>query len=267
MIVVGEKINGTRSDVQSIIDRRDDSGLLELARAQALAGARFIDINVATGTGSRADEVEAMAWAVGLVARELDTGICIDSADPLVLEAGLQAKGSREALINSAKADDETLDPVVSLAKRFQSPVVGLAMNHEGIPRTAEARVAACDVIATACDRASLSRDMVFFDPLVLPVSTDINQANVTLETIRRVKELFPGSKTVLGLSNVSFGLPDRSRVNSAFLHMAALAGLDAAIADPMDRELMFAVKTANLLMGRDRHCRKYVRAFKGHTS
>ena len=107
MIVIGEKINGTRSLVKPIIDNRDEAGLLELARSQAEAGAGFIDINVATGTGSRSDEAEAMAWAVRTVSQGLECAICIDSADPLVLESGLEAKGDREVLINSAKADDE----------------------------------------------------------------------------------------------------------------------------------------------------------------
>ena len=263
MIIIGEKINGTRAEIKPIIDNRDEEGLLELARSQAQAGAKFIDINVATGTGSGADEAEAMAWAVKTVAQGLQTAICVDSADPAVLEAGLAAKGDCEVLINSAKAEDGLLEGVVSLAKRFQSPLVGLAMNYEGIPRTAEGRLAACEEIAAACDRASVSMEMVFFDPLVLPISTDINQGNVTIETIRQIKDRFSGARTVLGLSNVSFGLPERSRLNCAFLHMAALAGLDAAIADPMDQDLMFAVKTADVLLGRDRHCRKYIRALK----
>ncbi len=180
-----------------------------------------------------------------------------------MLRAGLEAKGDRDALINSAKAEGELLEQVVNLATRFESPLVGLAMNEKGIPTTAEGRLEACEQIAAACDKASLSMERVFFDPLVLPVSTDINQAKVTLETIKRIKDRYPGAKTVLGLSNVSFGLPERSRLNCAFLHMAVLTGLDAAIADPMDEELMIALTTANVLVGRDRHCRKYIRTFR----
>jgi len=263
MIVIGEKINGTRSEVHSIIENRDDRGLLDLARSQASAGARYIDINVATGSGSRHNEQEAMTWAVKTVLENLDADICIDSADPTVLEAGLKVKGDRAVLINSAKAEEGSLDEVVGLAKRFECPMVGLAMDREGIPPTAEGRLAACEQIASACDSVSFPIEMIFFDPLVLPVSTDVTQGLITLDTIRRIKERYPGSKTVLGLSNVSFGLPDRGRLNSAFLQMAALAGLDAAIADPLDRDLMLALKTANVLLGRDRHCRKYMRAVR----
>ena len=99
--------------------------------------------------------------------------------------------------------------------------------------------------------------------PLVIPVSTDIRQGLVTLETISRIKAGFKGAKTVMGLSNVSFGLPARPGLNAAFLHMAIFTGLDAAIADPMDEQLMAAVRTAEVLVGKDRHCRRYSRAFR----
>ena len=105
--------------------------------------------------------------------------------------------------------------------------------------------------------------ERVFFDPLGIAVSTDISQGMVTLETIRRVKEAFPGAKTIMGLSNVSHGLPERARLNAAFLHMAIAAGLDAALVDPLNAGLVAAVKTADVLVGKDRHCRKFIRTFR----
>ncbi len=263
MLIIGEKINATLRCVKPIIENRDRPGMLEFARQQAKAGADYIDVNVATGLGSQQDEVEAMAWAVETIVKELDAPICIDSADSAVLEAGLKAKGDRRALVNSAKAEQGSLEDVVGLAKRFETPLIGLAMDEKGIPPTTEGRLSACAQIAAACEAASLPMEMIYFDPLALPISTDITQGLVTLETIRQIKEQFPGARTVLGLSNISFGLPKRGRVNCAFLQMAALAGLDAAIADPLDHDLMLALKTANVLLGRDRHCRKYMRAFR----
>jgi 5-methyltetrahydrofolate corrinoid/iron sulfur protein methyltransferase len=97
----------------------------------------------------------------------------------------------------------------------------------------------------------------------VLPVSTDIRQGCVTLDTLAAVKKEFPAAKTVMGLSNVSYGLPERARLNIAFLHMAVFAGLDAAIMDPLDRDLTAAVRAAEALVGKDRHCRRYTRAFR----
>lgn len=263
MIIVGEKINASRPEIKGVIEERDEDALLKLARMQAEAGANYIDVNVASGAGSAQDEAESMAWAVWTLVSGMDTPICIDSADPPVLEAGLTHKGDRPALLNSTKAEEEVLLPIVDLAARFGTPLVGLAMDESGIPDTVEGRIAACEKIADACKKASISYDMIYFDPLVLPVSTNARYGLVTLETVSRIKERFPGAKTVMGLSNVSFGLPNRSRVNRAFLHMALHAGLDAAIADPLDSEFMLDVKTAEVLLGRDRHCRRYLRSMR----
>jgi 5-methyltetrahydrofolate--homocysteine methyltransferase len=263
MIIVGEKINASRPEIKRVIEERDEDALLGFARMQAEAGAHYIDVNVAVGAGSARDEADSMAWAVWTLVSGLDTPICLDSADPDVLEAGLNHKGDRPALLNSTKAEEEVLLPIVDLAARFGTPLVGLAMDESGIPDTAEGRIAACEKIADACGKASIGYDMIYFDPLVLPVSTDAHHGLLTLETISRIKERFPGSKTVMGLSNVSFGLPNRSRLNRAFLHMALLAGLDAAIADPLDGEFMLEIKTAEVLLGRDRHCRSYLRSVR----
>lgn len=264
MIIIGEKINASRSDARAVIEKKDEEALLNLAHRQAEAGAQYIDVNVGTGTGTGKDEVDSMAWAVKTIVSKMDTPVCVDSADPDVLEAGLRANGDKPAIINSAKAGTESLIPIINLAARFDSLLVGLAMDESGIPSTVEGRVAACEEIAEACRKASLAYEKIFFDPLVLPVSTDTNQGLITLNTISTIKTRFPGAKTVMGLSNISFGLPDRSRLNAAFLQMAVVTGLDAAIADPLDRDLMQAVTTAEVLLGRDKRCRRYLRAFRG---
>jgi cobalamin-dependent methionine synthase I len=263
MIIIGEKINATRLPIKALIQERDIQGLQDLAKKQADAGAGYIDVNVATGLGTRDDEIAHMDWAVTAISSVVDTPLCVDSADPAVLEAGLKAVGEGKALINSAKAGSETLGEVVNLAARFKSPLVGLAMDESGIPETVDGRISACEEIAEECARQGVPLDTVFFDPLVIPVSTDIRQGLVTLETISRIKAGFKGAKTVMGLSNVSFGLPARPGLNAAFLHMAIFAGLDAAIADPMNEHLMAAVRTAEVLVGKDRHCRRYSRAFR----
>jgi 5-methyltetrahydrofolate--homocysteine methyltransferase len=105
--------------------------------------------------------------------------------------------------------------------------------------------------------------ERVFFDPLVMPIGTDITQGLVTLQTVTEIKKEFPGANTVLGLSNISYGLPARNWLNEAFLHMAIYAGLDAAIVDPLDNDIMGEVRTAEVLVGKDRHCRRYTRAFR----
>ncbi|MCK5232773.1 MAG: dihydropteroate synthase [Desulfobulbaceae bacterium] len=263
MITIAEKINATIPSVKKIIETRDRGKLLELARTQSKAGADYLDVNVGTGTGSRQDEIDSMRWAVTMIQEEVETPLCIDSADPDVLAAGLAARDGRPALINSTKGSDEHLNKVVPLAREYGQPLVGLAMDEEGIPATVTARVAACSKIVSTCAENRVGMDNVFFDPLVLPVSTDVKQGLVTLETIRALKEQFQKAHIVMAVSNVSFGLPERRIFNTAFLHMAIFAGLDTAILDVLNPDLMGAIKTAEAIMGRDRHCRKYARFWR----
>lgn len=260
MITIAEKINATLPSAKEIIIKRDEEGLLSLAKSQAEAGANYIDINVGTGQGTQTDELESMAWAVTTIQSAIETPLCIDSADPKVLEAGLKARGERPALINSTKATDTYLSSVVPLAKEYDKSLVGLAMDKEGIPKTVEKRVEACMKIADYCSRSGIDTDKLFFDPLVLPVATDTNQGRITLETVASIKNSLPEAKTVMAVSNVSFGLPQRKTFNTAFLHMAIMAGLDAAIFNVLDRGLIGAAKTAEAVLGKDRHCRKYSR-------
>lgn len=261
MIIIGEKINATLSRVKTIILERDTEQLIALAQSQAEAGADFIDVNVGTGTGSAQDEQEAMTWAVENIQAHVEKPLCIDSADASVLDAGLAARSGRPSMINSTKAEEKSLQEIVPLAKKYDTDLVALAMDESGIPETVDKRLSACDKVVNACKQHGFPVEKLLFDPLVLPISTDNTQGRITLETVSGIKKAYPEAKTVMGLSNVSYGLPERKLINIAFLHMAIYAGLDAAIANPQNEEFMFGVKVAEAIAGRDRHCRKYSRA------
>jgi 5-methyltetrahydrofolate--homocysteine methyltransferase len=179
------------------------------------------------------------------------------------METGLKILNNKPAMINSVKAEKYNLEAVVPLAAEHDSCLIALAMDESGIPKTVEGRLRCCETILSACESYGVSIQNVYIDPLVMPISTDINSGMVTLKTLTAIKEKFPGAKTVTGLSNVSYGLPERSRLNVAFLHMCIFAGLDAAIVDPLDETLMAAVKTGEVLAGKDRHCRRYMRSFR----
>jgi len=263
MIVIGEKINASRSAVRTIIEERQEDQLVSLAEKQAAAGATYIDVNVGTGKGTQQDEIDAMQWAVTTLNKVIEKPLCIDSADPVVLEAGLEAMAGRPAMINSTKADAKNLNAVLPLAARFDTPVVALAMDDLGIPKCVTGRINACRAIAEGCQAHNVPISSVFFDPLVLPVSTDGSQGKVTLDTLAAIKENFPEAKTTMGLSNISFGLPGRALMNAAFLQMAIYAGLDGTIMDPLNENMMQAARTGGALMGKDRHFRKYSRAFR----
>jgi 5-methyltetrahydrofolate--homocysteine methyltransferase len=212
--------------------------------------------------GDRGDEILAMQWAVKTLQKKIKKPLCIDSADPEVLDAGLNALDA-QGLINSTTAETKSLEPVVSLASDYDTPVIALAMDENGIPETVEGRLNACQKIADACESQEVPLENIYFDPLVIPISTDATQGLVTLDTLAMIKKHFPGAKTVMGLSNVSFGLPARMKINAAFLHMAIHSGLDAALMDPAIEELISAIRTGEAIVGKDRHFRRYTRAYR----
>lgn len=260
MIIVGENINASIPAISSVIQRRNTEALLDLAHKQADAGVDYIDVNVGSEVGSREEEVAAIQWALKSIQEHVDTPLALDSADPLVLETGLQMREGRPSLVNSTKGEDKSLREILPLAKKYHMPVVALAMDEAGIPKNVEQRLQVCHKIARVCAEYGVPLEDVFFDPLVLPISTDINQGMIALKTVEGIKEAFPMAKTIMGLSNVSFGLPERSALNAAFILMAVYAGLDAALINPLQNELIFALRAADVLTGNDRRCRRYVR-------
>jgi 5-methyltetrahydrofolate corrinoid/iron sulfur protein methyltransferase len=263
MIIIAERINGTIPSVKDIILNRDTQGLMGLARGQADAGASYIDLNVSTGAGSPEDEIQAIKWAVETIQSELETPLCIDSSDPAVLAAGVKSRRGKPAMLNSTKAERKSLEEVLPLAKEYNTPFVALTMDASGIPKSVRDRIRAGEKIVEACKRYGVPIENVFFDLLVMPISTDVKHGLTALAALTEIKKEFPGCRTVLGISNISFGLPGRARLNAGFLHMAAYAGLDAAIVDILDEEMAAAVKTAELLAGKDEHCLSYLRAFR----
>jgi cobalamin-dependent methionine synthase I len=262
MIVIGERINATTKRVAEAIVKRDASFIQELAREQAEAGSDYLDVNAGTGRGME-QEIADIKWTIDTVQDAADIPLCLDSSDPQVLLASMAHYNGTEAIINSVNADPEKLEPLGRLAAERQASLIALVMEEGGIPSTVEERLAASELIMTHLDRQGVREDQVFFDPLLLPISVDTDQGLVTLRTIEQIKSRHPSAKTVLGLSNVSFGLPNRGIVNRAFLLMAASAGLDAAILDPLDAKIMSLVKVADMLTGKDASCREYIRAYR----
>jgi len=263
MLIIGEKINGSRSSIAEAIAERDEEFIANLARAQADAGADFIDVNAGTGHGSREQERADMEWLVKVVQSATDKPLAIDSDTADVIEAALGSYRGEKIIINSVTAEPEKLESIGPLAAERQAWLVALAMGAGGIPDNVEKRLEACKTIMAYLSRLGMEENQVFFDPLALPVSVNSDQALVTLKTIEGIKSRFPAARTVMGVSNVSYGLPNRKLVNRAFLLMAAYAGLDAAIIDPLDAKAMSLVKAGDLLAGKDPSSRGFIRAYR----
>jgi cobalamin-dependent methionine synthase I len=263
MIVIGEKINASRKAVGKAIAERDATFIAELAASQDKAGADYIDVNAGDGSGEESQGREAIQWLVKTVRGATAKPLVLDSDNPNLIEAGVSVYGDGDMMLNSVTAEPERLSVVGPLAGEYHANLVALAMGAEGIPDNVKQRLEACDAIMNALTGMGVSEEQVYFDPLVLPVSVDARQGQVTLETIREIKAHYPNAKTVMGLSNVSYGLPNRKLVNRAFLLMAVQAGLDAAIMDPLDEKMMSMVRISKLLSGKDGSARAYIRAHR----
>lgn len=260
MIIIGERINGMFKDVAKAIRERDKSIIHEWARRQEKNGARYLDLNVGP---SSAEPVEAMQWLVEVTQEASNLPLCLDSTKYDAIEAGLKLC-KRPAMINSVTAEAAKMERVFAMAAEHNAEVICLAMNEEGIPKDAENRVAlAMELVATA-DAFGVAPDMLFIDPLVLPCNVAQDHGKEVMETMRQIKLLSdPPPKTVVGLSNVSQGTKNRELINRIFAVMAMACGLDAAIADACDDELMAAVATARILLNMDIYCDSYIDVFK----
>jgi 5-methyltetrahydrofolate--homocysteine methyltransferase len=260
MILIGEKLNSTRKSIQDAIANKNVALLQKLAIDQAQAGADYIDVN----TGAFPEqEVELIEWLIKIVQEVVDTPLSLDSANVTALEAGLKTNTKGTPMINSITAENAKFKKVLPLLLKYQTPVLALAMDENGITKTADDRFAVAKKLIENLCAASVAQNKIFLDPLIQPISVQNDFGRIAIEVIRRVKEHFPDVNTTCGLSNISFGLPQRAQLNRCFLIMAMAAGLDSAILDPLDKDLIDAVTTTETLLGKDRFCKSYIKAFR----
>jgi len=252
MLVIGEKINASNRAVGEAIVNRDADFIVNLVKEQTAAGADFIDLNAGASTESGRSETAIMEWLVDIAQGATEKPLAIDSESPDVIAAAIGKYKGSDLMINSVTAEKKRLEPVGKLAAKNNAKLVALAMGEGGIPETVEARLEACEVIMNYLIEIGMDSGLVYFDPLVLPISVDVKQGLVTLKTIEGIKARYPAAKTAMGLSNISYGLPERKLINRSFLVMAAYTGLDAAILDPLDAKMMSMVKVADMLTGRE---------------
>jgi 5-methyltetrahydrofolate--homocysteine methyltransferase len=204
-----------------------------------------------------------MRWLIEVAARNTDKPLAVDSEQPEIMAGGLAAVSERTAWINSISAESRRLESVLPLAKQYGAPVVALCMGDDGIPRDVAGRLKAAEKIYRRAQEAGVNPSLLYFDPLVMPIAADPGAGKTALESIQAIKQSFPEAKTVMGLSNVSFGLPLRATLNTTFLVLCLGAGLDAAILDPCNESLMMSLAAAEALMGKDTYCRRYIGAYQ----
>lgn len=262
MLLMGESINGTRKQVAEAIQARDAEFIKTLAQDQIDAGANVLDVNGGVAGGN---EVEDLTWLIDIVMGITDMQLMVDSASPTALEAGVQAiidKGGKIPFINSISGEQPRIDAVLPLIEKYKCPVVGLCLSNDGIPPTAEDRFAVAKQIYDMCTGAGLPAEDLWIDPLVLAVSADPCAPGVTMDTLKMVKERLD-CKTTGGLSNVSFGLPNRGLLNRTFVAMCGGLGLDGLIVDVRNKQMMATIKSIEALRGEDNFCGAYLKAHR----
>ena len=259
-VIIGERINPTGRKILTaqMIDR-NMSMVCRDARRQVDADAHVLDVNA----GVPVDGVEPaiLSQAIQAVQETVDVPISIDSSVVEALEAGLSVYEGK-ALVNSVTYEDERLETVLPLVKKYGAAVVGVANDDTGISDDPHERLRiATQIVERAADHGIPAEDVVI-DPLALTVSADDNAALITLETIRLIRENL-GVNMTCGASNISFGLPWRPTVNAAFLSMAIATGLTSAITNPLETEIRHTIYAADLLMGHDAYAGNLIKAFR----
>ena len=260
MFIIGELINGMYTSISQAIKDKDKSEIQRCALAQIESGADALDVNC--GPGSK-DPISDIQWLVETIQKVTAKTLVLDSSKSKVIEAGLKVIKNK-VIINSTMADPEKLEIMVPLAKKYQAKLIGLAMSSKGVPQNKDQRLELAATIVAHCQEAGFPIDDLYLDPIVLPVNVGQAQMVDILESIKDFKIISePSPKTVIGLSNVSQGTYVRNLINRTFLVMATAYGLDAAILDPLDAELMNALITAELILNKQIYCDSFLDAFK----
>jgi len=255
MIFVGERINTGFKDIRQAVTDKDPTPLQEWARKQAEAGADYLDVNL----GAVSTKPEDMCWMIETVQAAVDTPISIDTNKAPILDEAIKLC-NKPPLINSTTAAQEKLDAFLPIAAEHKASIIGLSMDESGTPKSADARVEKAGMVVAAAMEAGIPPERIFLDPIVMPLKFMQDQMKEILEAARQYK-LFsdPPPHIVCGLSNVSNGTTRKKLINRTFLVMAIGCGMDAAICDVLDADLVHAAKTAELVMNREIYADSYV--------
>lgn len=259
VIIIGESINPTRrKKLVSTLQENNFDFVLELARSQVKAGADVLDVNVGF---PGVDDIKLLPETVKAIQAEFDIPLCLDSPNPKAIEAALKAS-SGKCLINSVNGEEKSLNALLPIAKEYGAAIIGLCMDDEGITHDPERRLAIASRIIERAMSIGIPAEDVVIDPLAMAVSADPQACLVTLKTIRLVHDKL-GHNITQGASNISFGLPDRESLNSAFMTLSIYNGLTCPIANP--EKVTAAIRATDLVLGKDDYAVRFVEYFQSH--
>lgn len=253
-VLIGERINPTgKKKFKEALRNNDIPYIINQGIEQEQAGAQVLDVNVGL---PEIDEKEMMLKVVTELQSITELPLQIDTTDEKVMEAAMRRYNGKP-LVNSVNGKQEVMDKIFPLVKKYGGVVIGLTLDQNGIPETSEGRLKIAQKIYNEAQKYGLSKKDIIIDPLAMAISSDTNAGLATLQTVQEITKM--GGNTSLGISNVSFGLPNREFVTSAFFTMNLTLGLTAAIMNPLQQEMMKAYKTFCLLCGKDSNCTNYI--------
>ncbi len=259
MIIIGELINASRKQIASAIENKDVDTIQKIAKDERENGADFIDVNAGVFVGKESDYLK---WLVTTVQEIVEASCCLDSPDPKAIEAALSIhKGV--PMINSISLEKERYEALLPVVSGTECKVVALCMSDKGMPETTDDRVSIADELVNNLVKNNVPLENIYVDPLVQPVSTKDSYGIEFLNAIEKIINNFPGVHTICGLSNISYGLPERKFLNQTFMVMAIAKGLDAAIVNPLDKGMMAKIVAAETLAGNDEYCSQYLQAWR----
>jgi|TARA_B100001094_G_scaffold282551_1_gene294708 5-methyltetrahydrofolate--homocysteine methyltransferase len=258
-VVIGERINPTgRKLLTEEMKAGNLDRVLNDAQEQVLAGAQMLDVNAGVPL---ADEPKILADSIKLIQENFDIPLCIDSSIIDALKSGLEVyKG--KALLNSVTGEEERLEVVLPLVKKYGCAVIGISNDDSGISEDINVRYEVAKKIVERAMDYGIPKEDVIIDPLVMPIGAINSAGKQAMELIRMLQNDL-GVNTTCGASNLSFGLPNRLGLNTAFIAMAIASGMPSAITNPLEKEIMQSVKGANVVMGNDPQCSAWIAGYR----
>lgn len=255
VLIVGELINSSRKIIKENIEKRNTFYIRDIAKQQVEAGADYLDVNC--------NEIDAMRWLIDTILEEVDVPLCIDTPNPEVMEVGLSLAKKGKSLVNSLSGEKERYEAMLPLVLNYKAAVCALSMDGQGVPDTTHDRMRVARKLIEDLSGAGVVLGDIYLDLLVQPLATKDRNGVEMLGAVRIVKEEFPDLHVICGLSNISYGLPNRKILNRIFMIQAMTMGVDAFILDPLDRVLMGYLYASHALLGRDEFCKSYLKAHR----
>ena len=260
MLIIGGLINTSRKAIREATETRNKQYIQKVAKHQEAAGANYLDVNCSTMVGQ---EIKCMEWLVNTIQEVTNLPLCINSLDENALRTGLQLAKSDNGkkMINSTTAEKKRYQVVVPLVKEFNTKIVAFCIDDAGIPETAEDRIRIASKLVEDIEKEGLAQDDIYLDPLIKPLNSNDKYGKAVLDAIWVIKKKYPVVHLACGLSNISYGLPNRAVLNRLFVVQTMTMGMDGYILNPTDKAMMGAVYAALALLGNDKYCTKYLKA------